>query len=46
MANVPVDDSVGKEPEDEDESPIAGESQDVSEFDVQLATKTRACSVF
>ena len=45
---MPIDnsDSVVKEPEDEDESPTAGESLDASEFDVQLAAKSRACSVF
>lgn len=41
-----VDDSVVKEPEDKDESPVAGEPQDMSEFDIQLAAKTCACSVF
>ena len=43
---MPKDNSVVKEPEDEDESPIAGESQDVSEFDVQLAAKSHMCVVF
>jgi hypothetical protein len=45
-ANVPVDSPLAEELEDEDESPVSGRSQDVSEFDVQPATKSRACTVF
>ena len=37
--NVPMDDV---EEEGEDEADVSGESQDVSEFDVQLAAKIRA----
>ena len=32
--------------EDEDEAVVSGKSQDSSEFDVQLATKFRACAHF
>jgi hypothetical protein len=41
---VPMDDSDLDELEDE--AVVSGKSQDVSEFDVQLATKFRACTPF
>jgi hypothetical protein len=45
-----LDDSVAEELEDntrdEDKSAIPGKSQDVSEFDVQLATNCCMCLVF
>ena len=46
MANAPIDNSVAEDLEDEDEAAISGESQNLSEFDVQLAARYRACSVF
>ena len=46
VANVPIDNSVAEDLEDEDEAAILGESQNLSEFDVQLAARYHACSVF
>ena len=43
---MPIDNSVAEDREDKDEAAILGESQNLSEFDVQLAVKYRACSVF
>ena len=42
--NMPVDHL--EDLEDEDEAVVSGKSQDSSEFDVQLATKFRACAHF
>ena len=42
--DVPIDDL--EEHEDEDEAAVSGESQDVSEFDVEFPTRPRACKVF
>ncbi len=41
--NVPMD---SEELEVEDEAVVSGKPQNVSEFDVQLAARTRACTLF